>query len=70
MEAQILRVSAVMLMLGIKRTTLWRRVRNGELPAPLKLGGPKSRAVGWRRSELDAWIADRPRATGERSAGT
>ena len=31
-------------------------------PAPIRLGGTASRAVGWRRTEIQAWIDERPRA--------
>ncbi|MCK0511944.1 helix-turn-helix transcriptional regulator [Aromatoleum buckelii] len=34
-------------------------VARGEFPAPLKIG---ARAIAWPRSELQAWIASRPRA--------
>lgn len=35
-------------LLGISRATFWRRVKDGTLPNPIKLGG----ATRWRRSEL------------------
>ena len=44
---------------GLSRTTLWRRVRDEEFPPALRLGGPKSRAVGWRRSDVEQWLRDR-----------
>ncbi len=43
---------------GLSRTTLWRRLRNGEFPLPLKLGSSK---IGWLESEIKAWLATRPR---------
>lgn len=63
MEAQlehaILRLQQVKDLTGLSKTTLWRRIRDGEFPAALRLGGPKSRAVGWRRSEVEQWLRDR-----------
>ena len=59
---QILRTQAVLNATGISRTTLWRRVRSGDFPRPLRLGGPTTRAVGWRRAEVQRWLEDRPTA--------
>ena len=41
---------------GLGRTTLWRRVKGGDFPAPIRLGGTGSRA------ESQAWIEERPTA--------
>lgn len=57
MERAILRVPQVIRATGLSRTTLWRRVRAGEFPTPLRLGGPRSRAVGWRRADIDNWLS-------------
>lgn len=38
--------------LGIERSTLYRRVKDGEAPAPVKLGGSSR----WRSDEIDALI--------------
>lgn len=48
-------------LLGISRATFWRRVKDGVLPKPIKLGG----VTRWRRSELIAAI---DRVTAERDA--
>jgi prophage regulatory protein len=58
----IIRQKSLLELLDLSRTTVWRRVRNHEFPAPVKLGGPESRAVGWRREEVEQWLATRPRA--------
>ena len=47
---RILRAKAVMSRMGWSRTTLWRRVRAGEFPAPVDTG-PNS--VGWFDDEVD-----------------
>ena len=48
----------VMIRMGWSRTTLWRRVRAGEFPAPVKTG-PNS--VDWFDDEVDDYQADLPR---------
>ena len=47
---------------GLGRSTIYRLMRQGEFPTPIKIG---PRAVRWPQSELDDWLASRPRATGE-----
>ena len=46
---------------GIGTSTLYRMMRDGDFPEPLRIG---TRAVRWRESEVEAFIAARPRATG------
>src|SRR5439155_10050959 len=53
---RILRPREVFVRVGLSRTTIWRLVRNGAFPAPRRLS---ANAVGWRASEVDAWIASR-----------
>lgn len=55
-EKGIIRPSELTELLGLSRTTIWRRVRSGQLPPPVRLGGPGSRAVGWKRTEIEKWI--------------
>ncbi len=50
----------VMSRMGWSRTTLWRRVRAGEFPAPVKTG-PQS--VDWYDDEVDEAQAKLPRVT-------
>jgi prophage regulatory protein len=42
------------------RTQIWRKVKAGNFPAPVELG-PNS--IGFIESEIDDWIASRPRRT-------
>jgi predicted DNA-binding transcriptional regulator AlpA len=46
--ALLLTDNAAAAMLAISRATFWRRVSDGTLPRPLKIGG----ATRWRRAEL------------------
>ncbi len=47
---RLLRAKAVMARMGWSRTTLWRRVRAGEFPAPVQTG---PNAVAWFDDEVD-----------------
>ena len=47
---------------GLTRSTIYRLMRRGAFPEPRRIG---LRAVRWPESEIDRWLADRPRATGE-----
>ena len=66
----ILRVDAVAERIGLARPTIYRMVKDGEFPRPVKI---TTRAVGWRESDLSAWIASRkpadPPAPGGRKPG-
>jgi len=41
---------------GLSRSTVYKLESEGKFPQRIKLG---ERAVGWRSSEIDAWIASR-----------
>ena len=58
----ILRMPDVLELIGLSRTSLWRRIRSGDFPAPVKLGGHGSRAVGWRRADVERWLEALPNA--------
>ena len=58
----ILRTPVVLALIGLSRTSLWRRVRVGDFPAPVRLGGRGSRAVGWRRVDVERWLEALPKA--------
>ena len=48
---------------GLSRSSLYRKMRDRSFPTPLQVG---VRAVRWRESEVEHWLATRPRATGHR----
>jgi prophage regulatory protein len=56
---RVVRWPEVKYQTGLSRTTTWRMIRVGRFPAPVKL---TEHAVGWRQSDLDAWLASRQRA--------
>jgi len=39
---------------GLKRSTLYERIKEGTFPRPISLGG---RAVGWLEIEVDGWLS-------------
>ncbi|MCE5294310.1 MAG: AlpA family transcriptional regulator [Chlamydiales bacterium] len=46
---------------GISRPTIWRWVKNGKFPKPIKLSTGSTR---WRLSELEAWEQSHYQAEG------
>ena len=66
----ILRTKDVLNVVGFARTTLWRRVKSGDFPQPVRLGGAGSRAVGWRSGEVGALARGTPECVSRRGNGT
>jgi predicted DNA-binding transcriptional regulator AlpA len=54
---QLLTVTDVCKLLRISKPTLWRLRRSGNFPDPTTV---TERIFGWRRCEIDAWLASRP----------
>lgn len=46
----------------IRRSTIYREMRRGEFPTPIRIG---AKAVRWKSSEIDHYIENRPRALGD-----
>jgi prophage regulatory protein len=59
MSQRLLRLSQVIDKTGYSGASIWRLVRAGRFPKPVKLVG--SRAVAWLEDEIDALI-DKARA--------
>lgn len=59
MESEIFRRREVERYTKLSKATLYRLIRAGTFPRPIRLG---ERAVGWLRKEIDAWLASRERA--------
>lgn len=55
-KADILCRAEVTRMIGLSSSTLWRMEHDGRFPARIQLG---PRRVGWRRAEVEAWLAER-----------
>ena len=62
---ELLRLPAVKRRCGLSRSEIYRRVKLGTFPAPLKLG---ERASAWDSLSLDAWIADKLAARDAKAA--
>lgn len=58
---RIIRPTAAAAMLGVSRATLYRLVRAGALPAPLRIS---QQCTGWTEETLAAYIESRRTAEG------
>jgi predicted DNA-binding transcriptional regulator AlpA len=52
-EPLLVTASQVTGLLAIASRTLWRRVSEGTVPAPVRIGG----AVRWRLADIEHWVA-------------
>ncbi len=55
---RIIRKKELALILGISEATVYRWIKSEGLPEPIKLG---SNSVGWKLSEVQAWLDSRAR---------
>ena len=65
MNDRLLRREEVEERTGLSRSAIYRLMRAHQFPTPIKIG---PRAVRWPQSEINEFIAARPRATGEVAA--
>jgi prophage regulatory protein len=54
------RMSTVLRLTGLGRSTIYRLIAENKFPAQVRIG---TRAVGWRWSDLERWSAARPTIT-------
>lgn len=54
---RLLSIREVCALTSISRTTLWHKVREGQFPKPISLGGGIRKA--FLAEEVDDWIAER-----------
>lgn len=54
--AQYIRLDAVLAMVPMSPSTVWRKVRDGSFVQPVKLS---ARITAWNREAVEAWIAER-----------
>ena len=52
---KLLRLPAVEAMAAMKKSKLYDLVRQGQFPAPVRLG---PRSVRWKSTDVEAWIAN------------
>lgn len=58
----ILRRPDVERLTQLSKASIYRLMAAGRFPAAIRLG---ERAVAWRATEIEAWIASRPRSHGD-----
>ena len=56
-QPEFYRLTDVLAKIGVGKTTVYKMIGRGQFPRPVKLG---ERAVAWRRSDIEGWIATRP----------
>ena len=54
MSDKLLRITDILSMLGIGRTTLWRWEKSGFIPTPIRK--PGGDILGWMESDINEWI--------------
>lgn len=59
---KLLRLPRVEEATALKKSTIYAGMRDGTFPTPVRLAG--GRAVAWRESEVQAWIAARTKTGG------
>ncbi|GGX13121.1 helix-turn-helix transcriptional regulator [Undibacterium macrobrachii] len=50
---RLLRLTQVKVKTGLASSTIWKYVKHGTLPPPIRIG---SRSACWKESEISAWI--------------
>ena len=53
---QLLRVAAVLGIVGVSRSALYEWMNEGRFPRPIKVG---PRTVRWRTEDIEEWLAER-----------
>ena len=53
MMTKIIRLPEVQELTGLKRTTIYEKMKTGEFPVRIAL---TTRTVGWIQSEVEGWI--------------
>jgi len=62
----IIRMPDVCARTGLSRATIYARIAAGQFPRPVQLG---PRAVGWKTSLVDSWLAALPSGVTAEPAG-
>ena len=53
---RLLRLPEVQKLIPLSRSTLWRAIRKGKFPAPVRIS---ENAVAWRASDIQQWFDTR-----------
>ena len=57
---KILRLPSVIELSGLSRSTIYRLIKLGKFPAPVRIG---EKATAWLEDDLRAWLAELPNKT-------
>lgn len=58
--ARLISLKTVIEMSSMSRATIYRQVKAGHFPEPVKVtGGPNARRVAWREDEILLWLSER-----------
>jgi len=59
-NARLIKIKTVLEVCAVSRATLYRQIKAGYFPEPVRLtGGKSSRSVAWREEDVQNWIAAR-----------
>lgn len=58
-SSSLMRFAEVSEAVQLKRSSIYRGVRRGDFPRPVRVTG---KAVRWRRADIEHWIASREAA--------
>ncbi len=59
-HSRFLRRPEVEALIGLRRSTIYRLVADGDFPAPVRIG---PRAIAWLESDIRQWMAARVAAS-------
>lgn len=62
MTEELWRLRRVLATVSMSRSWLYEEIAQGRFPQPVRIG---LRAVAWRRSDIEAWVADRTSKGGD-----
>jgi prophage regulatory protein len=62
---RIIRLKTVLARMGLSRSTLYRKIREGTFPQQVRIS---IHGAGWRESAVNRWIADPARFRSEPSS--
>lgn len=66
-EIRFIKLEDVIKIVGISKSSIYKAIKNGEFPAPVK---PSVRSSRWIESEVQEWAATRIRASRPGTAAT
>jgi prophage regulatory protein len=55
-QVLVVRMSRLVEMIGLSRSTIWKLLSEGKFPNPIRLG---SRSIAWRIKDVEDWLESR-----------